>query len=99
MRTTVVVILLLTVLGPGFWTIVIAIGILRWMGTARLVRASFLSLKETEFVDAARTIGVRGPRIVLRHILPNALSPIIVLSQPMVASRIRFDAPGCSVAW
>lgn len=87
-----VVILLLAVLGPGFWTIVIAIGVLRWMGTARLVRASFLSLKEAEFVEAARTIGVRGPRIITRHILPNALSPIIVAATLGMAGAILTES-------
>jgi len=87
-----VVILLLTVLGPGFWTIAIAIGVLRWMGTARLVRASFLSLKEAEFVEAARTIGVRGPIIVTRHLLPNALSPIIVAATLGMAGAILTES-------
>jgi peptide/nickel transport system permease protein len=87
-----VVILLLAILGPGFWTIVIAIGILRWMGTARLVRASFLSLKQAEFIEAARTIGVRGPRIILRHMLPNALSPIIVAGTLGMAGAILTES-------
>ncbi len=87
-----VVILLLTLVGPGFWTIVLAIGVLRWMGTARLVRASFLSLKGMEFVEAARAIGASGPRIVVHHILPNALSPIIVAATLGIAGAILTES-------
>ena len=87
-----VIILLLTLLGPSFWAIVLAIGVLRWMGTARLVRASFLSLKEWEFVEAARAIGAPAPRIVLRHVLPNALSPIIVAATLGIAGAILTES-------
>ncbi len=87
-----VIILLLTLLGPSFWTIVAAIGVLRWMGTARLVRASFLSLKEQDFVEAARAVGVGAPRIVVRHILPNALSPIIVAATLGIAGAILTES-------
>jgi peptide/nickel transport system permease protein len=87
-----VVILLLTLVGQGFWTIVIAIGVLRWMGTARLVRGSFLSLKKMEFVEAARAIGVPGYRIAFRHMLPNALSPIIVAATLGIAGAILTES-------
>jgi peptide/nickel transport system permease protein len=87
-----VLILLVTLLGPGFWTIVVALGILRWMGTARLVRASFLSLKEKEFVEAALAIGARRGRVVVRHILPNALSPIIVSATLGIAGAILTES-------
>jgi peptide/nickel transport system permease protein len=87
-----VLILLMTLIGPGFWTIVIALGLLRWMGTARLVRASFLSLKEKEYVEAARAIGARRGRIVARHILPNALSPIIVAATLGIAGAILTES-------
>jgi peptide/nickel transport system permease protein len=87
-----VLILLVTLLGPGFWTIVVALGILRWMGTARLVRASFLSLKEKEFVEAARAIGAQRGRVVVRHILPNALSPIIVSATLGIAGAILTES-------
>lgn len=87
-----VLILLVTLLGPGFWTIVVALGILRWMGTARLVRASFLSLKEKEFVEAALAIGAQRGRVVVRHILPNALSPIIVSATLGIAGAILTES-------
>ena len=69
------------VFGPEvgiFLLIVSVIGILNWMPTARLVRASFLSLKQREFVEAARTIGAQDRRIIVTHILPNTLSPVLV---------------------
>ena len=61
-----------------FLLIVSVIGILNWMPTARLVRASFLSLKQREFVEAARTIGAENRRIIVTHILPNTMSPVLV---------------------
>jgi peptide/nickel transport system permease protein len=61
-------------------TIALVIGVLSWMTVARLVRASFLSLRETEFVTAAHCVGASTPRIIVRHILPNAVGPIIVES-------------------
>ena len=68
--------------------IVLVIGILSWMGVARLVRAAFLSLKEKEFVEAARASGATNGRIMLRHLLPNALSPVIVAASLRVAGAI-----------
>jgi peptide/nickel transport system permease protein len=69
-------------------TIVLVIAILAWMRVARLVRASFLALKEKEFVEAARCAGVPNWRIMLRHLLPNAMSPIIVAATFRVATSI-----------
>lgn len=68
--------------------IVVVLGLLSWMTTARLVRASFLSLKQREFVEAARCIGAGDRRIIIRHILPNALAPIIVAASLGIASAI-----------
>jgi peptide/nickel transport system permease protein len=69
-------------------SIVLVIAILAWMQVARLVRASFLSLKEKEFAEAARCLGVSNWRIMLRHLMPNALSPIIVAATFRVATAI-----------
>lgn len=87
-----VIILLMALVGPSFWGIVVAIGILRWMGTARLVRASFLSLKERDFVEAARAVGATAPRIVIRHVLPNALGPIVVAATLGIAGAILTES-------
>ena len=75
-------------LGPSFSTMVVIIGFVRWMNPARLVRGSFLSLRELEFVEAARAIGARPRRIIVRHLLANSLSPVIVAGTLLVASAI-----------
>jgi peptide/nickel transport system permease protein len=72
----------------SIFSIVLVIAVLAWMQVARLVRASFLSLKEKEFTEAARCLGVSNLRIMLRHLLPNALSPIIVAATFRVATSI-----------
>jgi peptide/nickel transport system permease protein len=75
-----------------FLLIVAVIGGLRWMQTARLLRAAFLSLKEKEFVEAAVSIGVPPGRLVTRHILPNALSPVIVAASLGVGQAILAES-------
>jgi len=74
--------------GGVFIMIVIVIGGLRWMPVARLVRAQFLSLREKEFVEAARALGASNLRLVVRHILPNAVGPVIVAGTIDVAAAI-----------
>jgi peptide/nickel transport system permease protein len=68
----------LAFLKPSIWTIMMVIGLTGWMGVTRLVRAEFLSLKEREFVVWSQAIGASGFRIVWRHILPNAMAPVLV---------------------
>ena len=75
-------------LSAGIVPIVLVIAVTSWMGVARVVRASFLSLKEKDFVDAARAAGARNQRIMVRHILPNAMSPIIVAATLRVGAAI-----------
>lgn len=87
--------LILTVvalLGPSILNIMVVIGITSWMGTSRLVRAEFLSLRERDFVQAARSLGVKDRRIILSHILPNALAPVFVSATLKVASAILVEA-------
>jgi peptide/nickel transport system permease protein len=74
--------------GGVFIMIVVVIGGLRWMPVARLVRAQFLSLREKEFVEAARALGASKVRQVVRHILPNALGPVLVAATIDVAAAI-----------
>jgi ABC-type dipeptide/oligopeptide/nickel transport system permease subunit len=76
--TLLFVILIMTMLGKGLFNIFIAIGLVGWVTLSRLVRAQVLSLREKEFVKAARTMGASSGRIIIRHLLPNALTPIIV---------------------
>jgi peptide/nickel transport system permease protein len=71
-----------------FVLIVVAIGAFRWMVAARLVRAQFFALREKEFVEAARALGASTSRVVVRHILPNALGPVIVAATIDVAAAI-----------
>jgi peptide/nickel transport system permease protein len=75
-----------------FVMIVGVIGVLNWMPVARLVRASFLSLKQKEFVEAARSVGARDRRIIVRHILPNAISPILVAATIGVGGAILTES-------
>ena len=92
MPTIFVLIILASLYGTKPATIVLVIGGLRWMGTSRLVRGSFLSLREREFVEAARCLGASAPRIILRHILPNAVGPIIVAASLGVAGAILTES-------
>jgi len=68
----------LAFLKPSIWTIMVVIGLTGWMGVARLVRAEFLALKEREFVIWSQSIGASAFRIIWRHILPNAMGPVLV---------------------
>jgi peptide/nickel transport system permease protein len=78
----------LRVLQGSVAPIALVIGVLSWMGLARLVRATFLSLKEKEFVEAARAAGSGNARIMLRHVLPGAVGPIVVQASLLVAASI-----------
>jgi peptide/nickel transport system permease protein len=79
-------------IGPSIWNIMIIIGLTGWMGVARLVRAETLSLKERDFVAAARAQGAGDGRIVFRHILPNTLAPILVAATLGVAGAILTES-------
>jgi oligopeptide transport system permease protein len=71
-------ILLITVAGGGLRNVIIALSITSWIGIARLTRAQLLSLREKEFIEAARALGVPGGKIIFSHLVPNALSPLLV---------------------
>ena len=85
-------ILLVAIMKPSISSIVIAIAVVSWPGVARLVRGEFLSLKNREFVQACHTLGMGDLRIMLREILPNCLSPIIVIGSLMVATAILIES-------
>jgi peptide/nickel transport system permease protein len=88
-----VVIVAAEFLGGGDVTAIIVIfGLLTWPLIARLVRAQFLTLRETDFVDAARAVGVSPTRIAFRHVLPNAMGPVIVAMTLLMASNIVLEA-------
>lgn len=79
-------------IGPSIWNIMLIIGVTGWMGVARLVRAETLSLKERDFVAAARAQGAGTARILFRHILPNTLAPVLVAATLGVAGAILVES-------
>ena len=80
------------VLGPGFWQVILAIGIAGTPTFARMSRASVLTVRNTEYIEAATLINCSTPRIILRHVLPNAISPMIVQFTMSIASCILLAA-------
>lgn len=82
----------IAMLEPSIWYIMVIIGLTGWMGVARLVRAEVLSLKSRDFVLAARVLGASDLRIIFRHILPNALSPVLVSATLGVAGAILTES-------
>ena len=85
-------ILLVAIMKPSIESIVIAITVVSWPGVARLVRGEFLALKNREFVQACHTLGMGDLRIMMAEILPNCLSPIIVMGSLMVATAILIES-------
>jgi peptide/nickel transport system permease protein len=85
-------ILLVAIMKPSIESIVIAIAVVSWPAVARLVRGEFLSLNNREFVQACHTLGMGDAQIMLREILPNCLSPIIVIGSLMVATAILIES-------
>jgi len=79
-------------LGPGLFNVVLALSIGGWVGYARLVRAQVLAVKEREFVEAARALGASDLRIIVRHILPNIIQPVIVQAAIGMAGAILAEA-------
>lgn len=79
-------------LGRGFWQVFIAIGFTLWVDVARMVRGQVISIKEMEYVDAAKVLGYNSLRIIGKHILPNIVSPLIVLSASNFATAILLEA-------
>ncbi|GGO25340.1 oligopeptide ABC transporter permease [Deinococcus humi] len=86
------IILLSGILRPSVTLLIVIVGSLSWMGTARLVRSQFLSLREREFVEASRALGGGDNRVMFRHILPNAIGPIIVSTTLSVGGTIMLES-------
>ena len=80
------------ILEPGIWNLILILGFFSWMDVARLVRAEFLALKERDYVLAARAVGVQPRRMILSHLLPNALAPIVVAATLVVPSAILSES-------
>jgi peptide/nickel transport system permease protein len=83
---------LISIFGSDISTVTLAIGFVSWPATARLTRAEFLTLRNREFVDAARVVGMRDTAIIFREILPNALPPIIVYASVVMAVSILLES-------
>jgi peptide/nickel transport system permease protein len=77
---------------PDIWLVVVVLGLTGWMGVARIVRGEILSLREREFVQAAKALGMSDMRIITRHILPNTLAPIIVFATLGIGNTILVEA-------
>ncbi|HHY62731.1 MAG TPA: ABC transporter permease [Firmicutes bacterium] len=86
------VILLMVILEPGLQNILIALGLVYWLGMARIVRGQVLSLKEQDYVLAARSIGASNWQIITKHLIPNAMGPIIVTATLNIPSAIFTEA-------
>jgi peptide/nickel transport system permease protein len=79
-------------IGSSIWNIMIIIGLTSWMGVARLVRAEFLSLKEREYVLAAKAVGASNMRIIFRHIMINSLAPVLVSAVLGIAGAVLVES-------
>ena len=80
------------VLGKGFWQVFVAVGLTMWVEVARVVRGQVIGLREKEFIEAARALGYSNFRIIFRHILPNIVGPIVIISAANFASAILMEA-------
>lgn len=88
----VIAITIAALIGPSAWNVILIIGLLQWTGVARIVRAEILSLKHSEFIEAARAMGFSNFQIIFKHLLPNILSPVIVNATLSVAQGILMEA-------
>ena len=86
------VLTVVAILRPSIWNIMVVIGLTSWEGTARFVRAEILSLREQEFVQAAAALGASGPRVVLRHLIPNSVAPVLVSATLGIAGAILTES-------
>ena len=90
--TLLLVIAITLALGKGFWQVFIAVGLTMWVEVARIVRGQVMSVKEMQYVTAARALGFTDFRIILKHILPNILAPVIVISAANFAAAILIES-------
>lgn len=90
--TLLMVIAITFALGKGFWQVFVAVGLTMWVEVARVVRGQIISIREKEFVEAGKALGYSDFRIILRHILPNVMSSVIVISAANFASAILIEA-------
>lgn len=87
-----IILTIIAISSPQIWLIVAVLGATSWMGVARLVRGQILSVKEREFIQATRVLGIPHARVIFRHVLPNVLSPVIVAATLMIGDVILTEA-------
>jgi peptide/nickel transport system permease protein len=90
--TLLLVIAITLLLGKGFWQVFVAVGCSMWVEVARMVRGQFLSIKEKEYIQAAKLLGLSDTKIIFKHILPNTFGPIIVIAASNFANAILLEA-------
>lgn len=90
--TVLLVIAITFALGKGFWQVFVAVGLTMWVDVARVVRGQILSIREKEYVEAAKALGYRTFRIIFKHILPNVLGAVVVIAASNFASAILLEA-------
>ncbi len=90
--TLLLVIAITLALGKGFWQVFIAVGLTMWVEVARVVRGQIISAKEQQYVEAAKALGFSNMRIIFKHILPNILAPVIVISAANFAAAILIES-------
>lgn len=83
---------LVAVLGPSLINVVLALSIIGWVGYARLVRGQVLKVREMEYVTAAKALGAKSPRVIIKHVLPNVINPVIVMATLGLAGSILAEA-------
>jgi peptide/nickel transport system permease protein len=88
----ILILVVVAIFQPSIWVVIAVLGLTGWEGSARIVRGQFLQLREQEFVQASRALGYSDPRIILRHILPNTLAPIIVIATLNIGNTILLEA-------
>ena len=90
--TLLLVIAITLALGKGFWQVFIAVGLTMWVEVARVVRGQVMGVKQLQFVTAAKALGYSHWRIITRHVLPNSLAPVIIISAANFASAILIES-------
>ena len=90
--TLLLVIAITLAIGKGFWQVFVAVGLTMWVEVARVVRGQIISVKEMQYVTAARALGFSNPRIIINHLLPNIMAPVIVISAANFASAILVES-------
>ena len=90
--TLLMVIAITLALGKGFWQVFVAVGLTMWVEVARIVRGQVLVIRELEYVEAGKALAFKSFRIIFKHILPNVIGPVIVISAANFAAAILIEA-------